>query len=155
MRTLVCMMIAVCLLSGAARAQDKPNPDELKKAYDDALGQLRAAQDSKNALAKENDQLRRQVEDLKKQLAAGQGQIENLKREVSDNDRKTFYLRACQGAWQNFLRAHPEVMVRWKAFLAGDVLALPQEQEPKFDFKFPESDEPTSFAPKPFGSGQG
>jgi septal ring factor EnvC (AmiA/AmiB activator) len=151
MRTLVWLMAAVCLLGGTAFAQDKPNPDQLKKAYDDALAQLKAAQDSKNDLARENGQLVKQIEELKKQVAAGQGQIESLKREVSDNDQKTFSLRAYQAAWQSFLKAHPETMIQWKAFLAGDVLALPQEQPPLFEFRFLEpQEEPTSRIPAPF-----
>lgn len=152
MRLLVWLLAAVCLLAGAARAEDKPNPDQLKKAYDDALAQLKAAQDSKNDLARENERLGKQVEDLKKQVAARQGQIDNLQREVSDNDRKTFSLRAYQAAWNNFLKAHPETMVRWKAFLAGDVLALPPEEPPLFEFRFPPQpdDEPTSPTPVPF-----
>jgi septal ring factor EnvC (AmiA/AmiB activator) len=154
MRWLVWLMAAVCLLAVPAAAEDKPNPDQLKKAYDDALAQLKAAQDSKNDLAKENERLSKQVEDLKKQLAAGQGRIENLQREVSDNDRKTFSLRAYQAAWQSFLKAHPETMIRWKAFLAGDVLALPQEEPPLFEFRFPEpEEEPTSQGPAQLKSG--
>lgn len=150
MRWLVWLM-AVCLLAGPALAEDKPNPDQLKKAYDDALAQLKAAQDSKNDLARENERLSKQVEDLKKQMAAEQGQIQDLERQVSDNDRKTFSLRAYQAAWQTFLKAHPETMIRWKAFLAGDVLALPQEEPPLFDFRFTQpEEEPTSRIPAQF-----
>jgi len=104
---LVWLIAAVCLLACTAVAEDKPNPDQLKKAYDDALAQLKVAQDSKSALAKENEKLTKQVEDLKKEVAAGQGQIEILRRQVSDEDQKTFYLRAYQAAWQNFCEPIP------------------------------------------------
>ncbi|HEY2588411.1 MAG TPA: hypothetical protein VGI81_21905 [Tepidisphaeraceae bacterium] len=141
MRTCACLVAALCLLAaaaaGTALAEDKPNPDQLKKAYDDALVQLKAAQNSKNDLARENDKLARQVEDLKKQLGGAQGQIDKLRRQVSDNDQKTFYLRAYQSAWQSFLRGHPELLARWKAFLAQDVLALPEEHPALLDFTLP------------------
>lgn len=134
---LVAALSLLALMAGTALAEDKPNPDQLKKAYDDALVQLKAAQNSKNELARENDKLAKQIEDLKKQLAGSQGQIENLKRQVSDNDRKTFGLRSYQGAWENFMRVHPEVSARWKAFLADDVLALPQQHSTLLDFTLP------------------
>jgi chromosome segregation ATPase len=139
MRTCACLGVALCLLAaaGTAVAEDKPNPDQLKKAYDDALVQLKAAQNSKNDLARANDKLAKQVEDLKKQLAGAQGQIESLKRQVSDNEQKTFYLRAGQSAWHNFLKAHPELLARWKAFLADDALALPQDHSSLLDFTLP------------------
>lgn len=140
----LCLIAAVFLLAGTALAEDKPNPDQLKRAYDDALAQLKAAQDSKNLLARENDRLAKQIEDLKKQAAARDGRIEELQRQVSDNDQKTFYLRAYQAAWQNFLRAHSDVLIRWKAFMVGDVLALPQDQQPRLDFGYPQPEEPTS-----------
>ena len=136
MRTMVWLMAAVCLLAGTVLAEDKPNPDQLKKAYDDALVQLRAAQNSKNDLARETDRLSKQIEELKKQLATAQGQIETLKREVSDQDQRTFYLRSYQAAWQNFLKAHPDLLLRWKAFLADDVLAIPQQRQPLLELNF-------------------
>src|SRR5713226_2340903 len=50
-------VIAALLLlpSGGARADDKPNPDQLQKAYNDALVQLQNAQNAKNELAGAND----------------------------------------------------------------------------------------------------
>lgn len=155
MRILIWLIAAVCLLAGSALAEDKPNPDQLKRAYDDALAQLKAAQDSKSLLAKENERLSKQVDELKKQVADDQGQIEQLKREVSDNDQKTFYLRTSLAAWQNFLRAHADVMVRWKAFMAGDVLALPQEPEPLLDWRYPPPEEPTSRGREPSAAEHG
>jgi len=137
MRTCVWLIAALFLVSGTARAEDKPNPEQLKKAYEDTLAQLKEAQNSKSDLAKENEKLTKQLEDLRKQLAATQGQVESLKREVSDNDQKTFYLRSYHAAWQNFLRAHPDLLVRWKLFLGDDVLAVPEEPLPLIDPNWP------------------
>ena len=89
--------------------------------------QLKAAQDRKAELAKENDGLTAKVEELKKQLADAQGQVESLKREIADNDERTFYLRSYHAAWQSFIRRYPEVMARWKLYLGDSILSVPQE----------------------------
>ena len=133
MRTFVWLIAAVFILAAPAMADDKPNPDQLKKAYDDALIQLKAAQDSKNDLAKQNEKLTKQVEDLQKQIHSNQQQISALQRQVADNDQKTFELKSYQAAWRNFLRAHPEMLVRWRLFLGEDALALPQDWFPMAD----------------------
>jgi septal ring factor EnvC (AmiA/AmiB activator) len=133
----VLFITAAVLLAGVARAEEKPTLDQLKKAYDDALVQLKDAQNSKNDLAKENEKLVKLADDLKKQLASAQAENEKLKRELSDTDRKTFSLRAYQAAWQSFLRAYPDLMVRWKLFLSEDVLAVPQDPRPLVDPSWP------------------
>jgi molecular chaperone GrpE (heat shock protein) len=138
MRMCVRVVICLCLLGSAASAEEKPNPDQLKKAYDDALVQLKAAQNSKNDLARENEKLARQTDDLKKQIAAAQEQIENLKRQVSDNDEKTFYLRSYQAAWKKFLKAHPNLLAEWRSFLGEDALAIPQGVQPPIDSDLPQ-----------------
>ena len=137
MRTYGWFLAALMLMSGTVLAEDKPNPDQLKQAYDDALVKLKMAQDAKSTLAKENNKLATQVEDLKKQLAGAQSQIENLKRQVSDNEQKTFAMRSYQAAWQNFLKAHPDLLLSWRLFLGQDVLAVPQEQSPLIDPSWP------------------
>jgi hypothetical protein len=67
------------------------------------------------------------VEELKKQLAASATQIQGLRRQVADNDEKTFELRSSLAAWKGFMRLHPELLVQWKLFLADDALSVPQE----------------------------
>jgi septal ring factor EnvC (AmiA/AmiB activator) len=133
----VWLIAAMFLLAGTALAEDKPNPDQLKKAYEDTLAQLKEAQNSKNDLARENEKLAKQLEDVKKQLADAEGHVENLKRDVADNEQKTFYLRSYQAAWQNFLRAHPDIIVSWRLFLGDDILAIPQNHDPLIDPDWP------------------
>lgn len=133
MRTTLWVVAIVCLSAGVLPAEDKPNPDQLKKAYDDALGQLKAAQNSKNELARQNEKLSKEVEDLRKQLSAAQGQIQDLSRQVAENEQKDFDLRSCYAAWQAFLRARPELRLQWKLFLGDDPLALPAESRPLID----------------------
>lgn len=127
MRTFKWVVLLLLVSPSLSPAEDKPNPEALKKAYDDALVQLKAAQDSKNALAKQNAELVKQVDELKKQLAGAGAQIQDLRRQVADNDEKTFELRSLYAAWKTFLRLHPELTIRWKLFLSEDALSTPQE----------------------------
>ncbi|HQY88457.1 MAG TPA: hypothetical protein PK402_07350, partial [Tepidisphaeraceae bacterium] len=57
------MLIALSLTSPNVHAQDA-TPEQLQVQYDEALKQLQAAQDRKNELANENEQLKRQIETL-------------------------------------------------------------------------------------------
>src|SRR4029453_6807726 len=97
MRTLAWAVTAVALtvgLAGAtlALAQDASNPEQLKKLYDDALAQLKAAQDRKNELATQNEQLTAKVADLQKQLDQAKTEMLELKRQDAENAEKNFYL---------------------------------------------------------------
>src|SRR5947199_6939188 len=111
MRAVACVMLAMLLIPRSGVRADEPvKPEQLKKAYDDALVQLKAAQDRKAELAKENEALAAKVEELKKQLAAAQSQTESMKRQIADIDERTFFLRSYHAAWLNFIRRYPEVM---------------------------------------------
>ncbi len=134
MRVKAAVMTVVLLLAANAVLADEPlKPEQLKKAYDDALVQLKAAQDRKAELAKENEALAAKVEDLKKQLAASQVQIDSMKREIADNDDRSYMLRSYQAAWQRFIRLYPEVMTRWNIFLGDSVLSGPRDTPDFFD----------------------
>jgi uncharacterized protein YdcH (DUF465 family) len=119
-----------------ARAEDDVKPEQLKKMYDDALAQLKAAQDRKAELAKENDALNAKVTELQKQLAASQEQVASLKNEVAESADKTYYLRAYHAAWQRFLSNYPELTLKWKAYLGHGVFSLPSDfpEYPLFDW---------------------
>jgi septal ring factor EnvC (AmiA/AmiB activator) len=127
MRAVACVLLATMLLIPVSnlRADEPVKPEQLKKAYDDALVQLKAAQDRKAELAKENESLAAKVDELKKQLATSQTELDAMKREVADNDERTFFLRSYHAAWQNFIRRYPEVMARWKLYLGNSVLTVP------------------------------
>ena len=128
MRTLAWAVTAVALTvatigTGFALAQDANSPEQLKKLYADALAQLKAAQDRKNELATQNEQLAAKVAELQKQLDAARGDMLELKRQDAENAEKSFYLRSHHAAWQTFVERYPELKVRWKHFLEKDVLA--------------------------------
>ena len=70
MRARTWALMALLLSATVAVAQDAPKPEQLKKMYDDALAQLKAAQDRKNELAMQNEQLTAKSAELQKQLEA-------------------------------------------------------------------------------------
>lgn len=127
---------AVLGLGQPAAAQENPNPEQLKKMYDDALVQLKAAQERKNQLAAENEKLAAEVAGLKKQVEQMQGRMDELKQADAEHAEKTFFLRAHYAAWQTFIRRYPELMARWKVYIQGDFpatpRALPEGVEPEW-----------------------
>ncbi len=138
MRLLAGVLAGILMLSGFTDAADTPSPDQLKKMYDDALVQLKSAQDRKNELAKENEDLKAKAEELGKDLATAQAQMQDLKREVADNAEKDFYLRAYHTAWENFLRRNPELLAKWKLFIQSDIAAASQKMPEILDPSWPQ-----------------
>ena len=138
MRLFAGVLAGILMLSGISYAADTPTPDQLKKMYDDALVQLKSAQDRKNELAKENEDLKAKTEELTKDLAASQAQVQDLKRDVADNAGRDFYLRAYHAAWENFLHQYPEVLEKWKLFMQSDVAAVSTKTPALLDPGLPE-----------------
>lgn len=114
----VTLMAATMLLgpAGTVWADEEVKPEQLKSMYDSALAQLRAAQDRKNQLASENEQLQAKLSDLQKQL-------DDARQQAGAAAEKTFYLRSHHAAWQDFLRLNPGIRVRWEAFLEKGFLS--------------------------------
>jgi uncharacterized protein YukE len=106
-------LAAACvLLPGAAGfAQEATTPDQLKKDYQDALNQLKSAQDRKSELANENAKLAAKVADLEKQ-------VDSLKRDAAGEAERTFFLRSRYAAWEEFMGQYPELLERWKFWLS-------------------------------------
>ncbi len=100
------------------RAQEQINPDELNRKYQDALNQLKAAQDRKNELANENEKLKERMADVEKQL-------DEAKRQLAEHAQQTFRLRSQYAAWNNFIQRYPELAERWRAFLEADIFSIP------------------------------
>jgi predicted nuclease with TOPRIM domain len=115
------LRVAVVLVAASlARAQDPPNADELSRKYQDALEQLKSAQDRKNELATENEQLRARIAELESQL-------EDHKRAAAEYAQQTFFLRSHYAAWQSFVQRYPRLASQWRAFMQGDVLGAPAD----------------------------
>lgn len=139
MRARLFIAAALLLLSAApSGAQDPLKPDQLKKAYDDALVQLKSAQDRKAELAKENEALGAKVEELKKQLSASQAQVDSYKHESAEYDDRTFFLRSFYAAWQGFIRHNPQVLIQWKTYLGDSVLSVPETAPDIINPQWPE-----------------
>ncbi len=122
----VAVMLTALLSPLPARAQENPNPEQVRKMYDDAMLQLKGAQDRKNQLADENEKLKATAEDLRKQLAAANARIEDLKRAEGEHAERTFFLRAHYAAWQTFIRQYPELLTRWQTYFEADSFATPR-----------------------------
>jgi predicted nuclease with TOPRIM domain len=131
--------LGVCGGGARASAQEQPKYEVLKKMYDDAIGSLKAAQETKSQLAAKNEELTKQVADLQKQLEVVAKDREELARQNAANAEKTFTLRANYAAWQEFLKRYPSLNARWKAFMETDLLKAGQEapslMEPGWPFK--------------------
>jgi septal ring factor EnvC (AmiA/AmiB activator) len=107
---------------GVAWAEDEPKPDQLKRMYDDALAQLKQAQDRKNELAAENDKLNAKMADLQKQLDAAKARVDEVNRESAEYAERTFFLRSHYAAWREFIRRYPKLEAEWRVFLEGGTL---------------------------------
>jgi predicted nuclease with TOPRIM domain len=148
MRALVWAVAALALSAGVALAQDAANPEQLKKLYDDALQQLKAAQDRKNELAQQNEQLTAKLQDLQKQLDQVRGEVLELRRHDAESAEKSFFLRSHYAAWQSFVEGYPELKARWKRFLETDLLSGSVEMPALADPRYPAST-PTEPPPPP------
>ena len=111
-----------------ARAQDGATLDQVRRSYQDALAQLKGAQDRKNELATENAKLTARVAELEKQVDADREQS------VGEAER-TYLLRARAAAWEAFMKQEPQTLERWRAWLNAD--ARPGGLWPLMDLNWP------------------
>jgi predicted nuclease with TOPRIM domain len=95
-------------LSATAPAQSPPTAEQ----YQDALNQLKAAQDRKNELATENGKLRQQIAEAEKKSTQLTEQINNL-------ENRAYYLREHYAAWQQFIEQNSAIRVMWSAYFAN------------------------------------
>lgn len=122
--TLVAVAVVVNSLTQTASAQDAGSMDQLKRMYDDALAQLKAAQDRKNELAGQNEALTAKLQQMDAQLATANAKLQEYQRESAASSEKSFFLRSHYAAWQMFLERNPDLLAKWKLFL-GDGLTVP------------------------------
>jgi hypothetical protein len=115
MRWLSILALAVVVMAPVARAGDEIKPEQLKKMYDEAVVQLQSAQDRKNELAMENEKLKARIGELEKQ-------VETAKANEASFAERTYQWRATHAAWLTFLRRYPNLLGKWQAFMAGDVM---------------------------------
>lgn len=104
--------------SGVSFAQDNNNPEEIKKSLADALNQLKAAQDRKNELAKENEGLKTRIAELERQLG-------EQKQRTAELEDKTWFWRSHYFAWMKFIERYPKLLAEWKVFMETSPLDMP------------------------------
>jgi septal ring factor EnvC (AmiA/AmiB activator) len=139
---LATILLSVTMASPpAARAQEEPKPEQLKKMYDDTLGQLKDAQNRKNELATENERLNAKLAELKKQLDDANAKVQTLEEQVGGFAEQTFRLRSHYAAWQSFLRSYPDLISRWRLFLGNDSFSIPKDVPSLMDPQWPLSAE--------------
>jgi predicted nuclease with TOPRIM domain len=126
-------------VSGAARAQEPPKYDDLKKMYEAAKAQLQSQQDARNELAKRNEELGKQVAALQLQLGEVVKERDELARQAAGHAEKTYELRSTLAAWQEFMKRYPTLHARWKVFLEAELLRPANEPpmlaEPSWPFR--------------------
>lgn len=106
-----------------ALGQDELSSEQLRRMYDDAVAQLRTAQDRRNELAKENQKLRDRIAELEKQVKKAESD-RNL---IAD---KTFQARAEREAFLSFLAINPSIRLQWQIFMEKSLLAVPGSADP-------------------------
>ncbi len=102
-------MFGLLITTSIAAAQNSPTVEQLQQSYDEAMVQLKAAQDRKNELALENQKLTRRIAELEQQSADVK-----LKLEVLEN--RAYFLREHYAAWHDFLRLNPPIAAMWSTF---------------------------------------
>ncbi len=108
---------ALLLSATLAFGQDALKPEQLKKMYDDALAQLKAAQDRKTELAQQNEKLTAQMAEQTKELDRLRAEMVDLKRRDAESAERTFFIRSQNAAWQRFLESQPETKAKWEVYL--------------------------------------
>lgn len=120
MRRLIAMTaISVSLLvTPLAWAEEQLSSDQLRRMYDDAVAQMKSAQDRRNDLARQNEKLQARIAQLEKDLAETQTQLTS----IADS---TFQARAESAAFSDFLRANPAIKAQWFLYLQKSLLSAP------------------------------
>ena len=96
-------------LTAPSFGQDRPSPEQLARMYDDALSQLKAAQDRKNELATENQKLQKRLSDQEQQA-------QQMSIRLATLENRAYFLREHNAAWQSFIEMNPPIRVMWLRF---------------------------------------
>lgn len=103
-------------------AQDQLTSEQLRRMYDDAVAQMRSAQDRRNELARENEKLRGRIQELEDKLATLQAQLTS----ITDS---TFRARSESSTFSEFMQSNVDVRARWQAFLQKSLFTGPDPKQ--------------------------
>jgi hypothetical protein len=110
------VVMLVLVPSEPVQAQE-PSDQDLRKMYDDALVQLKAAQDRRSELAAENEKLTVERDGLAARVAELEQQLGAAREELAQVAEKNYMLRAHYAAWRQFVQARPQLKATWDAML--------------------------------------
>lgn len=134
----ICVLIAAgAIASWVPRtlAQEGLSSEQLRRMYDDAVVQLKTAQDRRNELARENEKLRSRIIQLERDVK----QLEQARAVANALADKTFQARSERAAFQEFLSANPIIRLQWQVFLAKGMPGMPGAGDPLgADWPFPD-----------------
>lgn len=112
MRQWMAWALAVSVATSTAVAQNQPSPEQIQTLYQDALNQLKAAQDRKNELATENAKLKKREAELEQQLAAANQRIGMVRQQLGQ-------AADLNNAWADFVSLYQPLRTMWERYLAG------------------------------------
>ena len=103
------------------RAQEDIKPEQLRKMYEDAVANLKAAQDRKNQLAEENEKLKAEVLRLQGEVKDFHARIDALEADAAQFAARTYDMRLHLAAWEQFVKRYPGLRVKWELFLESPI----------------------------------
>lgn len=124
MRVRSIAIAAVLMGCSLSWGQDAPTAEQLQQLYDDALVQLKAAQDRKNELSIENERLAAQLAELQSELDIVRTKNRQLERGAAEFSTRNWFLRSHYESWLNFVGKYPRLKAEWEQFLDADVLTF-------------------------------
>ncbi len=107
--------VILAALAAPALAQEAPKPEQLQKLYDDAMEQLKRAQNRNNELANDNAK-------LQKALVEARQRIDQLSDDADQFAERSYQLRQWRSAWNQFINQYPGLKWRWQAFMQSQAL---------------------------------
>jgi hypothetical protein len=134
----ICVLVAAGMIASwvpRTLAQEGLSSEQLRRMYDDAVVQLKTAQDRRNELARENDKLRSRIT----QLETVEKELEKEMAAANARADKTFSARSERAAFQEFLAANPTIRIQWQTFMARGMPGMPGSRDLLgLDWPFPD-----------------
>ena len=125
----ICVLVAAGTIAWwvpGTFAQEGLSSDQLRRMYDDAVAQLKTAQDRRNELAREVEKLRGRIT----QLEDSQKELEKVKAATYALADETFQARSEHAAFHDFLTSNPSIRLQWRAYVGNDLPGMLSSADP-------------------------